>query len=242
VSTQLRRIEWKGFKSLREMDLDLRPLNVLIGANWRDRDSNRVFGPHQLPDGTLRAMCLITLLLQPMESLPALLLIDESDLRWHPYALQLLASLIHKATHPAQILISTQSSALLSLFEPEDVNVVDRTEQGSGFRRLESKHVFVRSFDVLHARTKTGGTVPSSAPPAWGRVSCAGQEFRSELARFAFDSRRSRASGERRSSRTTLRGRDFRLTWMIRFIRGRTFRSTRIACASMIRPRGVFTP
>ncbi|HLA45742.1 MAG TPA: AAA family ATPase, partial [Aggregatilineales bacterium] len=31
--TTLNRIQVKGFKSIREMDLELRPLNVLIGAN-----------------------------------------------------------------------------------------------------------------------------------------------------------------------------------------------------------------
>jgi predicted ATPase len=31
--TALKRIQVKGFKSIREMDLELRPLNILIGAN-----------------------------------------------------------------------------------------------------------------------------------------------------------------------------------------------------------------
>src|SRR5690349_6442947 len=33
MMTTLKRIQVKGFKSIREMDLELRPLNILIGAN-----------------------------------------------------------------------------------------------------------------------------------------------------------------------------------------------------------------
>ncbi len=41
-----------------------------IILNWRDKESDLIFGPHQLSDGTLRAMCLVALLLQPEAELP----------------------------------------------------------------------------------------------------------------------------------------------------------------------------
>src|SRR5258708_36096436 len=47
-----------------------------ILLNWKDRDSEHLFGPHQLSDGTLRTMALITLLLQPEDGLPALIVLD----------------------------------------------------------------------------------------------------------------------------------------------------------------------
>ena len=108
-----------------------------ILLRWRERGSEIVFGPHQLSDGTLRTMALVTLLLQPDESLPSLLVIDEPELGLHPYALTVVASLIRAASTRCQILISTQSTALLDHFDAEDVIVVERGEGGSTFSRLD---------------------------------------------------------------------------------------------------------
>lgn len=106
-----------------------------ILLNWRDRESDQIFGPHQLSDGTLRVMCLIALLLQPEEELPKLIVVDEPELGLHPYALNLVASLLKAASHDAQIIITTQSSSFLDQFDPEDIIVVDREGKESVFRR-----------------------------------------------------------------------------------------------------------
>ena len=105
--------------------------------NWREKGSDRVFGPHQLSDGTLRAICLATLLLQPTAELPYLILVDEPELGLHPYALNVIAALFSKASLDTQILISTQSSSFLHNFDPEDVIAVDRKGKESVFTRLE---------------------------------------------------------------------------------------------------------
>ncbi|NET91362.1 MAG: AAA family ATPase, partial [Kamptonema sp. SIO1D9] len=94
--------------------------------DWRERGSDGVFGPHQFSDGTLRAICLATLLLQPENELPELIVVDEPELGLHPYALNIVADLFSKAALHTQILISTQSSSFLDNFDPEDVIAVDR--------------------------------------------------------------------------------------------------------------------
>ena len=106
-----------------------------IILNWRDRESDQIFGPHQVSDGTLRSICLVALLLQPESELPRFIVIDEPELGLHPYALYLIASLLKKAAHHTQVLISTQSSSFLDQFEPEDVIIVDREGKESTFRR-----------------------------------------------------------------------------------------------------------
>jgi predicted ATPase len=106
--------------------------------NWREKGSDQVFGPHQLSDGTLRAMCLITLLLQPEDELPYLIVVDEPELGLHPYALNIVASLFRRAANHTQVLTSTQSSAFLDNFEPEDIVVVEREADGSTFNRLNA--------------------------------------------------------------------------------------------------------
>lgn len=119
-------------------DFDLEPTGPNkkeIILNWRDKGSDQVFGPHQLSDGTLRAICLVTLLLQPEDELPVLVVVDEPELGLHPYALNLIAGLFEKASYHTQILISTQSSALVDNFDPEDVVVVNREGPESRFER-----------------------------------------------------------------------------------------------------------
>jgi hypothetical protein len=109
-----------------------------IILNWKEIGSDQVFGPHQLSDGTLRAMCLVTLLLQPEAELPDLIIVDEPELGLHPYALNVIAALFNKASHHTQVLISTQSSSFLDNFEPEDIVVVNREGKESRFIRPDS--------------------------------------------------------------------------------------------------------
>jgi predicted ATPase len=111
--------------------------------NWREKDSDRVFGPHQFSDGTLRAICLATLLLQPENELPKLIVVDEPELGLHPYALNIVADLFKKAALHTQILVSTQSSSFLDNFDPDDVITVDREGKESQFRRLTSTELEV---------------------------------------------------------------------------------------------------
>ena len=114
-----------------------------IILNWRHRSSDLIFGPHQLSDGTLRAICLISLLLQPKETFPCLIVVDEPELGLHPYALNVIASLFRAASHHTQVLISTQSSAFLDSFSPEDVVVVERNDEVTAFDRPDSEKLEV---------------------------------------------------------------------------------------------------
>lgn len=125
-------------------DFELEPTGPAkrdVILNWRETGSDQVFGPHQLSDGTLRAICLVALLLQPENELPDVVIVDEPELGLHPYALNVIASLFRKASNHAQVLISTQSSSFLDNFEPEDVIVVDRQPEGSTFSRPDPQNL-----------------------------------------------------------------------------------------------------
>ena len=100
-------------------------------------DPDTVLGPRQLSDGTLRFICLATLLLQPVELQPELIIIDEPELGLHPHALTLLAEMLQHASDSKRIIASTQSADLVSELDPEDVLVVDRKEGASTFTRLD---------------------------------------------------------------------------------------------------------
>jgi predicted ATPase len=107
-----------------------------VMLRWRAAGSaDYIFGPHQISDGTLRFIALATLLLQPQDWLPPLIAIDEPELGLHPYAIKILASLLHDAANFTQIIVATQSAALVDQVEPEDVIVVDMVDGASQFQR-----------------------------------------------------------------------------------------------------------
>jgi len=101
---------------------------------WRQKGSDYPFLPSQISDGTLRFICLATALLQPNP--PSTILLDEPELGLHPYALTLLAGLIQKASLKTQVIVSTQSAALIDHFQPEDIVIVERQDSESIFKRL----------------------------------------------------------------------------------------------------------
>ena len=122
-------------------DFDLAPMPAdpnSIVLNWKDRDSTHLFGPHQLSDGSLRSMALIALLAQPEDELPAVIVLDEPEIGLHPYALEILASLIKSASVHRSLILATQSVALVNYFEPEDVITVTRDKAQSKFERQNS--------------------------------------------------------------------------------------------------------
>jgi len=122
--------------------LEPQPMNPeTILLRWRETGSDVLFGPHLLPDGALRAMALVTLLLQPERLLPSVLAIDEPELGLHPFAINVVASLVKRAGHYCQVLLATQSISLLEQFDLEDVVVVEREGGTSTFTRLEAERL-----------------------------------------------------------------------------------------------------
>ena len=111
-----------------------------VELEWLERgvEPGRTSGPRQLSDGTIRFICLATLLLQPIFMQPSTILIDEPELGLHPYALALLAELIKAAAESRQIVVSTQSVDLVNEFQPEDIVVVERRDGASTLNRLDS--------------------------------------------------------------------------------------------------------
>jgi len=108
-----------------------------IRLEWKEKGSDTYFDVSSISDGTLRFICLATLLLQP--KVPAVVLLDEPELGLHPAAISLLADLLSSAATHAQVLVATQSVTLVNQFQPEDVWAVDRKEGESVFRHLSKQ-------------------------------------------------------------------------------------------------------
>jgi predicted ATPase len=112
-----------------------------IRLEWKEKGSDAYFNAASLSDGTLRFMCLATLLLQPI--LPALVLLDEPELGLHPAAVSLLADLMSSAASRRQVLVATQSVTLVNQFEPDQIWTVDRVEGESSFQHLAKRDLSV---------------------------------------------------------------------------------------------------
>jgi predicted ATPase len=100
---------------------------------WRQVGSDAAFSANQLSDGTLRFICLATLLLSP--ELPKLLVLDEPELGLHPYAIVELAEMLRLASLRSQVVVATQSVTLMNQFELSDLIVVERRDGASVFSR-----------------------------------------------------------------------------------------------------------
>jgi len=115
------------------------PLNEnSIRLAWKHKNSDQYFSAAALSDGSLRFIALATLLLQPVQYRPSVILVDEPELGLHPAAITLLASMVKQASEQTQVILSTQSSLLLDHFQPEDVLIAGRVDGGTVFNRLDS--------------------------------------------------------------------------------------------------------
>lgn len=112
-----------------------------VRLRWRQKSSDYPLKPCHLSDGTIRFICLAAALLQPDP--PSTVIIDEPELGLHPYAIEILAELIQAASKQTQLIVSTQSPALVDCFSPEDIIVVNRKKGASHFERLDAKDLYI---------------------------------------------------------------------------------------------------
>lgn len=109
-----------------------------IQLEWTEHGQDEPFTASALSDGTLRFICLATVLLQPEEFMPKSVLIDEPELGLHPFAVSVLAGLMKSASQRHQLIVSTQSAELVGEFEAEDLIVVDKQDGASVFKRPDA--------------------------------------------------------------------------------------------------------
>ena len=106
----------------------------MVNLAWQQVGADYPMQPYHLSDGSIRFICLATALLQPEP--PAAIIIDEPELGLHPYAIEILAELLQSAATRTQVIVATQSPALVDHFQPEQIVVVNRERGASTFKRL----------------------------------------------------------------------------------------------------------
>lgn len=99
----------------------------ILSMTWKDKNFLKPIYVHELSEGTLRFLWLVTLL--QSRELTALTLIDEPEVSLHPELLKLLADLMREASKRTQLIVATHSDRLIRFLKPEEVLICD-TEDG----------------------------------------------------------------------------------------------------------------
>jgi predicted ATPase len=105
-----------------------------VRLSWSQKGSDFPMQPYHLSDGSIRFICLATALLQPYP--PTAIIIDEPELGLHPAAIFVLSEMIKVASQRTQVVVATQSPALIDQFSLENIVVVNRKNGASTFERL----------------------------------------------------------------------------------------------------------
>ena len=104
----------------------------------REKGLDDYFAATSLSDGTLRLLCLLTVLLDPNP--PPLICIEEPETGLHPDAIRDVAGLLAEVSTRTQIIVTTHSPALIDALsdQPEAVAVCERDFDGfTQIRRLQ---------------------------------------------------------------------------------------------------------
>ena len=134
-------------------DFYLEPVGGIISLRWIDNSATDYrFNAYQFSDGSIRFIALAALLLQPAQTMPNVIILDEPELGLHPYAISQLAEMIKDASIHAQVIIATQSKDLVDNFDIGDISVVEMNKetQGTSVTHLDAKeyHLWLQNYTV----------------------------------------------------------------------------------------------
>lgn len=101
----------------------------MLSMTWKESNFKDPLYMHQLSEGTLRFLWLVSLLQSP--GLSTVTMIDEPEVSLHPELLSLLADLMREASSKrTQLIVATNSDRLIRFLEPKEVVVMDVGENG----------------------------------------------------------------------------------------------------------------
>jgi len=92
----------------------------------------------RVSDGTLRYLCLLSILCHPEP--PPLICLEEPEVGLHPDIMPKVAELLLEASQRTQLIVTTHSDALVSALShvPETILVCERDDEGTHLKRLEA--------------------------------------------------------------------------------------------------------
>ena len=108
---------------------------------FREKGLHQTVPASRLSDGSLRYLCLLTVLCHPTP--PRIVCIEEPELGLHPDVIPEVAKLLVEASSRCQIFVTTHSDILVDALTevPEAVIVCEKVEGATQLRRLDAVHL-----------------------------------------------------------------------------------------------------
>lgn len=100
----------------------------MLSMTWKDQNYNKPFYMHELSEGTLRFLWLVSILQAP--GLSTVTMIDEPEVSLHPELLSILADLMREASKRTQLIVATHSDRLIRFLNAAEVVVMDSDDDG----------------------------------------------------------------------------------------------------------------
>lgn len=100
----------------------------MLTMTWKDRNFSKPFAMHELSEGTLRFLWLVSLLHSP--DLATFTMIDEPEVSLHPELLSILIELMRESAERTQLIVATHSDSFVRFLEPKEIVVMDIDEDG----------------------------------------------------------------------------------------------------------------
>jgi len=107
----------------------------LLAMTWKEKDLKHPFFMHQLSEGTLRFLWLVTLLYSP--GLTEVTILDEPEVSLHPELLSILADCLRDASHRTQLVVATHADRLVRFLRPDEIIAVDVEDGVSTLTRAD---------------------------------------------------------------------------------------------------------
>jgi predicted ATPase len=98
----------------------------ILSMTWTDRNFSQPIYVHELSEGTLRFLWLVTLL--QSQNLTTITLLDEPEVSLHPELLRHLVYLMREASKHTQLIVATHSDRLIKFLKPKEVLICDLEE------------------------------------------------------------------------------------------------------------------
>jgi predicted ATPase len=100
----------------------------MLAMTWKDRNFTKPLFLHELSEGSLRFLWLISLL--QSSALSAVTLIDEPDVSLHPELMRILVDLMREASERTQLIVATHSDRFVRFLNPHELKIFDLDENG----------------------------------------------------------------------------------------------------------------
>ena len=109
----------------------------LVQVSLYERDLHHTVPATRLSDGTLRYLCLLSVLCHPEP--PPIICIEEPEMGLHPDVIPGLAKLLVQASERSQIIVTTHSDILVDALSdtPEAVVICEKVDGATQLRRLD---------------------------------------------------------------------------------------------------------